>query len=100
VQLEARNTELQARIEDLTQHSEDLAISAGAMSGEPVTDPVAQMRTLLGLKLHEDFEDFLALEKESNDLVVQQHYRTIIRHVFEVLREVQIPLETAAPESP
>lgn len=53
---------------------------------------------MLGLKLKEDYDDFLALEKESNDLVVQQHYRTIIRHVFEVLREVQIPLEASAPE--
>jgi hypothetical protein len=98
VQLEARNTELQARIEELMQHSEDVATSVGAMSGEPVSDPAAQLRTLLGLKLREDFDDFLSLEQESNDLVVQQHYRTIIRHVFEVLREVQIPLEASAPE--
>lgn len=98
LQLESRNRELQTRIEELAQHSEDLAISAGAMSGDPVSDPVAQLRTLLGLKLREDFDDFLALEQESNDLVVQQHYRTIIRHVFEVLREVQIPLAASAPE--
>jgi hypothetical protein len=98
LQLESRNAELQSRIEELTQHSEDLATSVGAMSGEPVSDPAAQLRTLLGLKLREDFEDFVALEKESNDLVVQQHYRTIIRHVFEVLREVQIPLEAGAAE--
>lgn len=98
LQLEARNGELQARIEELMQNSEDLATSVGAMTGEPVNDPAAQLRTLLGLKLKEDYDDFLALEKESNDLVVQQHYRTIIRHVFEVLREVQIPLEASAPE--
>ncbi len=93
LQLEARNMELQARIDDLTQHSEDVAASVGAISGEPVSDPAAQLRTLLGLKLREDFDDFLALEQESHDLVVQQHYRTIIQHVFEVLREVQVPLE-------
>ncbi|MGB8166907.1 MAG: hypothetical protein WCF18_05410 [Chthoniobacteraceae bacterium] len=98
LQLEARNGELQARIEELTQHSEDVATSVGAMTGEPVNDTAAQLRTLLGLKLKEDFDDFLALEQESNDLVVQQHYRTIIRHVFEVLREVQIPLEASPPE--
>ncbi len=98
LQLEARNGELQVRIEELMQHSEDVATSVGAMTGEPVNDTAAQLRTLLGLKLKEDFDDFLALEQESNDLVVQQHYRTIIRHVFEVLREVQIPLEASAPE--
>ena len=99
LQLEGRNKELEERINDLTQHSEDLAASVGAMSDEPVSDQAAQLRTLLGLKLREDFADFLALEQESHDLVVQQHYRTIISHVFEVLREVQIPLETPREES-
>jgi len=98
LQLEARNEELQARIDELTQHSEDVAASVGAISGEPVSDPAAQLRTLLGLKLREDFADFLALEQESHDLVVQQHYRTIIRHVFEVLRDAQVPLESPPAE--
>jgi len=92
LQLESRNTELQARIDELAEHSEDLAASSGAMTSEPVNDTAAQLRSLLGFKLKEDFEDFLALEQEGNDIVVQQHYRTIMRHVFEVLREVQIPL--------
>ncbi|MEA3208941.1 MAG: hypothetical protein QOE70_1998 [Chthoniobacter sp.] len=98
LQLEARNHELQARIEDLAQHSEDLATSVGAMAGEPVSDAAAQLRTLLGLKLQEDFADFSALEQESHDLVVQQHYRMIIRHVFEVLREAQVPLNASSHE--
>ncbi len=93
LQLEARNAELQTQITELTQHSEDLAQSTGAMSGAPVTDPDAQLRTLLALKLQEDFADFLALEKESNDLVVQQHYKGLIRHVFEVLRQLDVPLK-------
>lgn len=97
LQLESRNVELQSRIEELTQHSEDLAASVGAMTSEPVNDTASQLRSLLGFKLHEDYEDFLALEQEGNDIVVQQHYRTIIRHVFEVLREVQIPLEGHSP---
>jgi len=92
LQLEARNTELQTQITELTQHSEDVATSTGAMSGEPVTDTGAQLRTLLALKLQEDFADFLALEKESNDLVVQQHYKGLIRHVFEVLQLLEVPL--------
>jgi hypothetical protein len=92
-QLEARNTELQDRITELTQHSEDVAVSTGALTGEPVSDTAAQLRTLLGLKLQEDFADFLALEKESNDLVVQQHYKSLLRHVFEVLRQLEVPLK-------
>ena len=85
-QLEARNTELQERINDLAQHSEDLATSMGAMSSEPVSDTGSQLRTLLGLKLQEDFADFLALKKETKRYVVQQHYRGVLEHVFEVLR--------------
>lgn len=93
-QLEARNTELQERITELTQHSEDVAVSTGVLTGQPVEDPGAQLRTLLALKLQEDFADYLALEKESNDLVVQQHYKSLLRHVFEVLQQLEIPLKT------
>jgi hypothetical protein len=95
LQLEARNAELQERIKDLTQHSEDLATSTGAMAGQPVEDTGTQLRTLLGLKLQEDFADFLALEKEGNDIVIQQHYRGLIRHVFEVLQQLEVPLKPA-----
>jgi hypothetical protein len=91
-QLEARNQELQSRLDDLKQHSEDVATSTGAMSGEPVTDGGSQLRTLLALKLQDDYADFLALEQEAPDRVVQQHYQTLMQHVFEVLREVQVPL--------
>lgn len=93
LQLESRNAELQSRIDELTQHSEDVAASMGAMNSEPVTDLGDQLRTLLGLKLQDDYADFLALEQESHDLVVQQHYRTIIRHLFEVLAEAKVPLQ-------
>jgi hypothetical protein len=92
-QLEARNNELQARINEMAQHSEDVAVSTGALTGQPVEDTVAQLRTLLALKLQEDFADFLALEKESNDLVVQQHYRSLLRHVFDVLQQLDVPLK-------
>jgi hypothetical protein len=92
-QLEARNAELQARIDDLAQHSEDVATSMGVMSDQPVSDTGAQLRTLLALKLQEDFADFLALEKESNDLVIQEHYKGLLRHVFEVLQQLEVPLK-------
>ena len=84
---------MQTQITELTQHSEDLATSTGAMSGEPVTDTGAQLRTLLALKLQEDYADFLALEKESNDLVVQQHFKGLIGHIFEVLQQLDVPLK-------
>ena len=93
LQLEARNAELQSQIAELTQHSEDLATSTGAMSGEPVTDTGAQLRTLLALKLQENYADFLALEKESNDLVVRQHFKGLIGHIFEVLQQLDVPLK-------
>jgi hypothetical protein len=98
LQLESRNRELQTRIEELMQNSEDMAASSGAMSGEPVTDTGAQIRALLALKLQEDYADFMALEKDSHDFVVSQHYPTILRHIFDVLREVQVPLEVCEGE--
>jgi hypothetical protein len=92
-QLETRIAELQQRIEELTVDSEDRAASMAAP--EAATSPDAQFRTLLSLKLQEDFEDFAALEKEEPDIVVQQHYRTVLRHVFEVLRAEGVRLHEA-----
>ncbi len=92
-QLELRNTELQTRIDELTQHAEDVAASTGALGDQPVTDLDSQLRALLALKLQEDYADFLALELERNDVVVQQHYRTLIRHLFEVLLAQGVPLK-------
>ena len=48
--------------------------------------------TVLALKLQEDYADFLALRKESPDAIVQQHYRGLIQHVFDVLLSEKIPL--------
>ncbi len=86
VQLEDRITELQARIDDLTNDSESRAVSTGALTGENPPSPDDQLRMLLALKLQEDYADFLALEQESRDIVVQQHYRTLLQDVFEVLK--------------
>jgi hypothetical protein len=47
---------------------------------------------LLGLKLQEAYADFLALETQDRDLVVQQHYRTVLAEVFDVLKAESIPL--------
>ena len=92
-QLEARIGELQQRIDDLTGDSEDRAASFGVTSDQPVTDGDVGLRALLALKLQEDYEDFLALEKESNDIVVQAHYRTLLGHIFEVLTHEGVALK-------
>ena len=96
LQLESRNAELQQRIDDLAADSEDRAASSGVSSDQPLTDPDAALRALLALKLQEDYEDFLALERESNDVVVQAHYRTLLRHIFEVLTHEGVGLKNPA----
>jgi hypothetical protein len=93
-QLESRNAELQSRINELTLDSEARATSRGLVTDTPVQDTNTELRTLLGFKLKEDFEDFQALEQEARDLVVQQHYRTVLRHVFEVLDGEGVRFET------
>jgi 7-keto-8-aminopelargonate synthetase-like enzyme len=98
-QLENRNVELQARLEELTADAEARAVSVGAVTDQPVEDPNAQLRTLLALKMQEDFDDFIALEKESPDIVVQQHYRTVLRHVFEILKQEGVRFNELASSS-
>jgi len=98
LQLEARITELQSRIDDLAMDAEARAVSAGAFAAAPETNPDTQLRTLLGLKLAEVYADFCALETEDRDLVVPQHYRTLTHEIFEVLKAEHIPLEQAPKE--
>ena len=97
IQLEGRSAELKSRVEELTADSEARALAMAAGSGDAAPDAATQLRTLLALKLQEDYADFLALQKESPDAIVQQHYRGLINHVFDVLRGEQIPL-TVPPE--
>lgn len=96
VQLESRIAVLQARIEELTADSEDRAASRGALAGAAPPGPDEELRTLLALKLQDGYADFLALEQESRDLVVQQHYRSLLREVFEVLQREGVPLVSPA----
>ncbi|MDB6154450.1 MAG: hypothetical protein JWL90_2903 [Chthoniobacteraceae bacterium] len=93
LQLEARITELQHRIDELGIDAEDRAASMGAHSDEQVTDVNQQLRTLLGFKLQDDYADFAALEGESTSVVVQQHYRSLLRHIFEVLKHEGVELK-------
>ena len=85
-QLELRNAELKTRIDELTLDSEERATSRGLITDTEPPDPNTQLQTLLGWKLKDDYEDFLALQQEARDLVVQQHYKTLLGHVFEVLQ--------------
>jgi hypothetical protein len=66
------------------------------MAGEPVEDTSHQLRTLLALKLQEDYEDFLALEQEAPDFVVQQHYKSLLKDVFKVLLSEGVALKQQA----
>ena len=93
LQLEARNAELQARLDEFRADSEDRAASSAAALEGASVDPAVQLRALLVFKLQEDYEDFVALEREAPDIVVQQHYRALLRHVFEVLRVEGVSLQ-------
>ncbi len=93
VQLEGRIAELQQRITDLGADAEDRAASMGVQNEEPTTDTDQRLRTLLAFKLQEDYADYLALETESTSVVVQQHYRSLLMHIFEVLKHEEVPLQ-------
>ena len=100
-QLEFRNAELKARIEELTLDSEQRATSLGLAEVQPKEiDPCLQLKTLLAFKLQEDFEDFHALEQQAKDIVVQQHYKTVLKHVFEVLQSEGIISDPPTPPAP
>ncbi len=96
IQLEGRVEELKARVEELTSDSEARALAMAAGTEEAAPDAITQLRTLLALKLQEDYADFLTLQKESPDAIVQQHYRGLINHVFAVLLAEQVPLSVPA----
>lgn len=95
VQLERRNAELQTRVEELLADSETRALATSADA-----DVTVQYRTLLKLKLQEDYSDYLALEKNAPEFIVQQHYRALIRHVFGIMREEGVALEGDLPPPP
>ncbi|NBV85655.1 MAG: hypothetical protein EBS01_05215 [Verrucomicrobia bacterium] len=97
-QLELRNAELKARIDELTLDSEERAASRGLITDSQAPDPNTQLQILLGWKLKDDFDDYLALQQESRDLVVQQHYKTLLGHVFEVLQAEGIQFEKSEPK--
>lgn len=100
IQLEQRNAELKSRVEELLADSETRALSMAAGTDAPAPDALTQLRTLLALKLQEDYNDYIALESRSTDLIVQQHYRGLIRSVFATLRMEGIALSGELPPPP
>ena len=100
MQLEQRNAELKARVEELLADSETRALSMAAGTDAPPPDALTQLRTLLTLKLQDDYSDYIALESRSTDLIVQQHYRGLIRNVFSTLRAEGIALSGELPPPP
>lgn len=96
LQLEARNGELQTRVEELLADSEMRA----QIMATNTDDPSAQLRALLALKLQEDYADFIALEKGSPDVIVRQHYRGLIRSIFATLVGEGVPLVGDLPPPP
>lgn len=95
LQLERRNADLQARVEELLADSEARALATASDA-----DITGQYRTLLKLKLQEDYADYLSLESSEPDVIVQQHYRALTRHVFSTLRAEGIALEGDLPPPP
>ncbi len=102
VQLEQRNTELKTRVEELLADSEARVICMAPDADGITPDPLTQLRTLLALKLKDDYADYVALETAVPDLIVQQHYRTLVHHVFTTLIEEGIALApiSALPPPP
>jgi hypothetical protein len=79
-QLEEQNQELRHRIEDLLSDHEDRAATIDA--GEPLE----QFKTYLGLKLKEDFADYMAISRESLNEVVRRHAHEILGRIFTLLQ--------------
>ena len=79
-QLEEQNQELRHRIEELTGDHEDRAATL------EISDSLDQFKTLLGLKLKEDFADYTAISRESLNEVVRRHAHEILGRIFSVLQ--------------
>ena len=97
-QLEDRCKDLRSQIDDLAGMQEEIASKLGAGSDDPVTDATEQFQITLGVKLRKDFEDFQALEREPEDEVFREHYRILLKSVFETLGSSGIRMESGLPQ--
>ena len=80
-QLEATISEMRQHLDEMTAHSEDMAVSRQE-NGE-----AEQLRTLLGLKLTEKFAEFQAMKNEAADAVFREHYRDLLDFIFDLLQQ-------------
>jgi hypothetical protein len=90
-QLEERIGELREQLEDLATHHEDHATIRIAGTG------AEQFRTLLSLKLQEDFEMFTALRNEAATEVVRRTLTDVLAHIFDVLRAEGVAFTAPVP---
>ncbi len=100
VQLEGRVADQEARIAELMTDSEMRSVAMTPGPDGVTPDAATQLRTLLALKLNEDWADYLALENQEPDLVIQQHHRSILRNVFGVLLAENVGLTPNADLPP
>lgn len=96
-QLELRNAELQAQIEEFRANSEVRGVSRGLIDGAVPEDAASEMRRALSVTLQDDFEDFEALKRDAKDVVVQRYFGSLLQHIFEVLRDEGVVFEGLTP---
>lgn len=85
-QLESTVADLRQQLEELAANSEDEAFSRQA-GGE-----AEQFKTLLGIKLRDQFEEFEAMKREAADEVFREHYRDMLDSIFQLLEKQGVPL--------
>jgi len=88
-QLEQQNEELRQRFEELASDHEDRAATI------EIGDAVEQFKTLVALKLKQEYADYAAISRESPSEVVRRHAQEILGRVFSVLEAegVKFPKE-------
>ncbi len=96
-QLELRNAELQAQIEEFRASSEVRGVSRGLVDGLLPDDAAAELRRALSVTLRDDFEDFEALKRDAKDVVVQRYFGSLLQHIFEALRDEGVIFEGLTP---
>ncbi len=100
-QLEDRVDELHHQLTEFAADQEEIASSLRAGSDDPVTDAKEQFRIMLSVKLRQDFDEFQAVEREPEDEVFREHYRILLKSVFETLAECGVDFrqtEETVPE--
>ncbi len=91
-QLEDRVDDLRHQLTEFAADQEEIASSLRAGSDDPITDAKEQYRIMLGVKLRQDVEEFQAVEREPEDEVFREHYRILLKSVFETLAECGVDL--------